>query len=48
MSALRINPPGKKPVLVPLGHDTPIAHPPAVVRLMRVPLEERLAKRAAA
>jgi hypothetical protein len=30
---------------VPLGHDEPKAISPAVIRLMRVPLEERLAKR---
>lgn len=27
----------------PLGHDEPVTHPPSVIRLMRVPLEDRLA-----
>jgi hypothetical protein len=43
VSAIRINPPGKKPVLIPLGHDEPVRHPDSVVRLMRIPLEDRLA-----
>lgn len=47
MSALRISVPGKPVRLILLGHDEPIYHKPAEIRLMRVPLEERLARRAA-
>lgn len=45
MSARRISAPGKPTVLVPLGHDEPINHPDKLVRYMRVPLEERLARK---
>ena len=52
MSALRL--PASEPCAhcgyrvrhVSLGHDEPVRHPPEQSRLMRVPLEDRLARRA--
>ena len=52
MSALRLPAPDPCPHCgfrvrhVPLGHDEPIRHPAELARLMRVPLEDRLARRA--
>ena len=55
MSALRIASPRLEPCPdcgyrvrhVLLGHDEPVTKSPATIRLMRVPLEERLSRRAA-
>ena len=52
MSALRLPAPepcahcGYRVRHVLLGHEEPVRHPPEIARLMRVPLEDRLARRA--
>jgi hypothetical protein len=47
VSALRISVPGKKPVLILLGHEEPVPLSDRMERFKRVPLEDRIGRRVA-